>query len=175
MMGAREMSGSGGWSQESGGGDVRRGPGLWAAILAFGLLVVMTAGSLKVMRGRGTPQDTGEAVRSHKESIDAVSIMGSRRFEAGEDDFREVNAVALMGQSTVDLRNVRLSGERAKIDAVAIMGHVVIIVPPDWEVVSGTVVAAGSISNQARKSVVENPKRVAIDGFVLMGRLDVQR
>ena len=174
MMGAQEMSGSGG-SQGDRSAEVHRGPGPWAAILAFGLLVLMTAGSLKVLRERGTPQDTGETVRVHKESIDAVSIMGTRRFEAGEDELREVNAVALMGQTTVDLRNVRLSGERASIDAVAIMGHVVIIVPPDWEVAIGTVVAAGAVDNQARKSDVASPKRVKIDGFVLMGRMDVQR
>jgi predicted membrane protein len=175
MMGAQEMSGSGGWSQGDRGGEVRRGPGMWAALLAFGLLVVMTVGSVKVLRERAPATGESEIARHHDDSVDAVSIMGARRFDAGEGEFRTVDAVAIMGESTVDLRNARLSGERAVIDAVAIMGRVEILVPPDWEVTTGDLVAAGSVGNMARRSDVANPKKVKVDGFVFMGRLDVHR
>jgi predicted membrane protein len=184
MMGAQEQAGSGsggmssrpgGWSHDDAGDGARRGPGLWAALLAFGLLVVMAAGSVKVLRERGPRTTTGEADQSADGSIDATAIMGGREVDAGTREFRTVDAVAIMGHSTVDLRNARLSGERAVIDAVAIMGRVEIIVPPDWEVTKGDMLTAGSISNMARRSEAENPKQVRIDGVVLMGRLDVHR
>jgi hypothetical protein len=68
-----------------------------------------------------------------------------------------------------------VSGDRPVIQAVAIMGHVDILVPPDWEIVTGDMLTAGSMKNMARHAEVENPVRVRIDGVVMMGRLDVRR
>ena len=78
MMGAQDRAGSGmsgmperpgGWSRGAGGGEARRGPGIWAAVLAFGLLVVMAVGSLKILREREVgpadpaPEGAGPAPR----------------------------------------------------------------------------------------------------------------
>jgi len=195
MMGAQDQAGSGmggmsarpgGWSRGAGGGEARRGPGLWAAILAFGLLVVMAAGSLKVLREREVgPADSvsggsGSLLpelpeRDSDDSIDAIAIMSGQRFDGGSGEFRTADAVAIMGHSVLDLRNARVRGEKAVIDVVAIMGHVEIIVPPDWEVVKGDMFSAGAVRNMTRSTGVENPKKVRIDGVVMMGRLDVRR
>jgi hypothetical protein len=184
MMGAQDQAGSvaggmsarpGGSSQGAGGGEARRGPGLWAAVLAFGLLVVMTAGSLRALRGRGERPASEPFEQGADDSIDAIAIMGGQRFDGGTGEFRTADAVAIMGHSVLDLRKARVRGERAVIDVVAIMGHVEILVPPDWEVATGDMLSAGAVRNQARKSEAENPKQVRIDGAVLMGRLDVRR
>jgi len=199
MMGAQEQAGSGaggmsarpgGWSRGTGGGEARRGPGLWAAVLAFGLLVVMTAGSLKILRERGGPVEPtsvgpwslvpgslerGSLKRDPDDSIDAVVVMGGRTFDGGTGEFRTADVVAIMGHSVLDLRNAQVRGEKAVIDVVAIMGHVEIIVPPDWEVVTGDMLSAGAVRNLARRTDAEVKKKVRIDGAVLMGRLDVRR
>jgi len=182
MMGAQD---------QARGGDARRGPGLWAAVLAFGLLIVMAAGSLKVLREREIgPVDPasaepvsvgpwsvaqGSLERDADGSIDAVAVMGGRTFDGGSGEFKEADAVAIMGHCVLDLRNARVRGGKAVIDVVAIMGHVEIIVPPDWEVTTGDMFSAGAVRNLARRSEAENPKKVRIDGAVLMGRLDVRR
>jgi len=195
MMDAQESTGSGtggmsarpeGWPDEAGGGgDTHRGPGLWAAVLAFGLLIVMTLGSLKILRERGgeaEPASTGlmsllpgSQARGADDSIDAVVIMGGRRFDGGSGEFKEADAVAIMGHCVLDLRNTQVRDGKAVIDVVAIMGHVEVIVPPDWEVRTGDMFAAGAVKNLARHADMENPKQVRIDGAVMMGRLDVRR
>ena len=176
MMGAQD---------QARGGETRRGPGLWAAILAFGLLVVMAAGSLRILRERGGSAEPvsmgpwsvvqGSPERDADDSIDAVAIMSGVQFDGGSGEFREADAVAIMGHCVLDLRNTRVRGEKAVIDVVAIMGHVELIVPPDWEISTGDMFSAGAVRNLARKSEAENPKQVRIDGAVLMGRLDVRR
>lgn len=176
MMGAQD---------QARGGETRRGPGLWAAVLAFGLLVVLAAGSLKALRDRSGPADaasagpgtrvTGLLEHDTDDCIDAVAIMSDRTFDGGAGEFTKVDAVAIMGHFVLDLRNARVRGEKAVIDVVAIMGHVELIVPPDWEITTGDMLSAGKVRNLARRSAAENPKKVRIDGVVLMGRLDVRR
>jgi len=194
MMSAQDQTGTGtsgmpgrpdGQLRGAGGGDAHRGPGLWAAVLAFGLLVVMTAGSVKVLRERGGSADDGSSrpfglvtvVPKHNAdgNIEAVAVLGGQRFEGGTVEFRSADAVAIMGHCVLDLRNARVLGEKATIDVVAIMGHVEIIVPADWEIVTGDMFSAGAVRNLARRTQAENPTKVRIDGAVLMGRLDVRR
>jgi hypothetical protein len=146
-----------------------------AAILAFGILVAMTAGSLKILRERGEAAAPAGHVSVRGGSIDAIAVMSGQSFNAGTAEFKEVDAVAIMGRTVLDLRHARVSGDRPVIQAVAIMGHVDILVPPDWEIVTGDMLTAGSMKNMARHAEVENPVRVRIDGVVMMGRLDVRR
>jgi hypothetical protein len=177
MMGAQD---------QARGGETRRGPGLWAAVLAFGLLVLMAVGSLKVLGERKVgpaepaSADPGSLVpgvleRDSDNSIDAVAVMGDRTFDGGSGEFKEADAVAIMGHCVLDLRNAQVQGDRAVIDVVAIMGHVEIIVPPDWEVTTGDMLSAGAVKNLARRTEAEIKKKVRIDGAVLMGQLDVRR
>ena len=175
VSGSGGMSGQpGGWGQGT-GEQARRGPGLVAAVLAFGLLVLMAVGSVRVMRERqGSPiVETFENGRHGK--VDAVAIMGGREFDVGSKEFRTADAVAIMGHCVLDLRNAQVQGDRAVIDAVAIMGSVEILVPPDWEVKTGDMISAGAVKVMTGKTVAEDPKQVRIDGAVLMGRLEVRR
>src|SRR5262245_27571536 len=164
----------GGFMHETGSGTARRGPGMAAALLAFGVLVLMTAASVKLMKERRTPLI--ENVReTHSATIETLAIMGPSTVVGRSEEFRGAEAIAIMGHTLLDLRRGVRGDKPLTIEAVAIMGRVEIIVPPDWEIVSDDMITAAGARSVARHASVDNPRKVRLDGVVIMGRLDIHR
>lgn len=159
---------------QAGAGHEAHRPGYIAAILAFGVLVLIGAWSLSYMRGQRTPLIENSSETSDA-AFEALAVMGEQRFVSRAEDFRSADAVGVMGHCVLDLRQAAMTGDHAEIDAVAVMGHVEILVPPDWIVVPDDVVTVGSFVNRARHSDAENPRTVKLTGAVFLGELQVRR
>ena len=180
MMSAQSQAGPGAYGGQEGrggvagaGGEAQR-PGYGAAIVAFGLLVLIGAWSLNYMHGHQTPLFEN-LTESSSGKIEALAVMGEKRFISHTEDFEEADAVGVMGHCIVDLRQAAIADGKAEIDAVAVMGQVIILVPPDWEVVPDDVVTVGSLENRARHSDAANPRTVKLTGAVLLGEILVRR
>ncbi|HUD70450.1 MAG TPA: LiaF domain-containing protein [Dongiaceae bacterium] len=158
---------------QGGDGAVYR-PGYGSAIAAFGLLVLIAAGSVRYMREHQGPVFENSA-ESSSGKVDAVAVMGEKRVTSLAGEFRSADAVGVMGHCILDLRQATMQGDTATIDAVAVMGQVEIFVPPDWIVLPDDVLTVGSLVNRARHSDAPNPRTVNLTGAVLMGEIQVRR
>ena len=180
MMSVQSQAGPGAYGsrQDSGGahgaGREAWRPGFGAAILAFGILVLLAAGSLHYMRERQGPMFENSS-ESSSSRLEAVAVMSEKRVTSRAAEFESADAVGVMGHCTLDLREAVLTGDRATIDAVAVMGRVDIIVPPDWIVVPDDVVTVGALVNRARRSEAENPRTVKLTGAILLGNILIRR
>jgi predicted membrane protein len=180
MMSVQSQAGPGTYGGEPGSGGAPGGgaaayrPGYGAAIAAFGLLVLMAAGSFKYMRGREEPVFENSS-ESSSGKLEAVAVMGEKRVTSRAGDFRTADAVGVMGHCILDLRQATMQGDTATIDAVAVMGQVEILVPADWIVLPDDVLTVGSLVNRARHSDAANPRTVNLTGAILMGEIQVRR
>ncbi len=180
MMNVQSQAGPGTYGGDPGtGGAPGRDaaayrPGYGAAIVAFGLLVLMAAGSFQYMR-----EHQGAVFENSTESsngkLEAVAVMGGKRVTSTAGEFRSADAVGVMGHCILDLRQATMQGDTASIDAVAVMGQVEILVPADWIVLPDDVLTVGSLVNRARHSDVANPRTVKLTGAVLMGEIQIRR
>jgi predicted membrane protein len=180
MINVQSQAGPGAYGGQQGAGGAQGGdaaayrPGYGAAIAAFGLLVLIAVGSIRYMKERPTPLFENSSESSNGK-IEAVAVMGQKHFTSHATEFTSADAVGVMGHCILDLRQATLTGEKAEIDAVAVMGQVQILVPPDWIVIPDDVITIGSLVNRARHSDVENPRTVKLTGAVMMGEIQIGR
>lgn len=181
MMNVQSQAGPGsyGGAQGPGGaqgqGEVAHGPGYGAALLAFGLLVVIAVGSVRYMREHDMPPVFENSSESGSSQVEAVAVMGQKRFTSKAGEFRNADAVAVMGHCILDLRQAVPVEGRVEIDAVAVMGQLDILVPADWEVVPDDVITIGSFVNRARHTDAANPRTVKLTGAVMLGEMQIRR
>jgi len=180
MMSVQSQAGPGAYGGEPGTGGAPGGdaaayrPGYGAAIAEFGLLVLLAAGSFRYMREhQGTVFENSTETSSGK--LEAVAVMGAKRFTSLAGEFRSADAVGVMGHCILDLRQATMQGDTATIDAVAVMGQVEIFVPADWIVLPDDVLTVGTLVNRARHSDAPNPRTVKLTGAVMMGEIQIRR
>jgi hypothetical protein len=83
-------------------------------------------------------------------------------------------ALAWWGGAELDFRQAELTADVTVVRAVAIMGGISIIVPPDLEVeVSGTGLLGG-IANRTKGPAKPGARTLIIRGFALMGAVEVK-
>ena len=126
-----------------------------------------------------------------RERLRLVALMGEDHRAAFDMPFGGAKMTTVMGSSRLDLRDAKLEpGEEAVIDVFGMMGEVRLIVPEGWIVdvrttpVMGGVKDVREIANRRRRiagededdrasrpSAVEDPPRLVVRGFIMMGGL----
>ena len=103
-----------------------------------------------------------------------VALMGNTarrgRWQVGE----QTNAITVMGNSTIDLRDAILSGPDLRIAVLCLMGNVHVIVPEGVDVDLGVIALMGNKVDRRSRPAHANAPVVRLEGFVLMGNLTVR-
>ncbi len=89
---------------------------------------------------------------------------------------RRTNALQLMGDLKLDLREVLAPGETLEVETWSLMGDVKIVVPPGTDVVvsGGTVLGDVKTETDPREQTARNGARLVVRGYTLMGDVVVR-
>lgn len=123
-----------------------------------------SAGSFPAERMGGSPGPTR-----------AVAVMSESTHKGAWVVPREFQALAVMGQVSIDLRSARFAERETTITAYAVMGEVEITVGDDVEVDVSGFGFMGSFQHGASGPGLPGAPRVRITGFALMGEVSVKR
>ena len=106
----------------------------------------------------------------------SLCVMGDRKMVGDWLNSDQAVTLTLMGSTTFDLRDTALPPGRLKIDAIAIMGEVRIIVPQGLPVRMSAFPFMGEANVQAsvERRVDRNRPWVDVSGIALMGSITVR-
>lgn len=116
-----------------------------------------------------------QSVRARRASRWIVSIMGGAGRKGRWRPADELNVVAVMGGSDIDLRGAEVAGPEIVITAVAVMGGVEVIVPEGVEVeLNGFDLMGGHDEQLADVPTRPGTPLVRVRAFSLMGGVTVK-
>jgi hypothetical protein len=137
---------------------------LWPLILiGAGLSMVARASGFSI----GAPQTSTPAESS------VVAVLSSRSVAVTSRVFSAASVFAFMGSCKLDLTGAEMGEGRAVVDATAIWGGIVVLVPPDWEVLSEVVPVMGGFEMKAASSTAPR-RQLLVRGTALMGGIEVK-
>lgn len=90
---------------------------------------------------------------------------------------RKTNALLLMGDVKLDLREVLAPGETLEVESWALMGDVKIVVPPGTDVVITGGTLLGDVKTESDQREQPSPRtgaRLVVRGYTLMGDVTVR-
>jgi hypothetical protein len=105
-----------------------------------------------------------------------VSIMGGSQRNGQWTVPRQLNIVALMGGSQIDLREARLPTGVVEIRVLAMMGGVQVLVPPQLSVEASGTAIMGGFAHVERAPSQPDPGAtvVRVTGFCMMGGVHIE-
>lgn len=106
----------------------------------------------------------------------ALALMGGNSRKGEWAAPRQLHAVALMGGVELDFRDARLAAGETHVIAVAVMGGIDIIVPPDLPVTVRGLGVLGGVDQveQAVEEADSEAPRLMVTAFACMGGVGVQ-
>ncbi len=110
----------------------------------------------------------------HAEYIRTFSMLSSSELRPMSRPFRGADLSAVLGGVSLDLTSARMEGDTARIDVFAFAGGIDIHVPPDWTVTSKVATLLGGFTDKRRPTTTLPTKTLIIDGFAIMGGIDVK-
>ena len=155
----------------------RSGPGVGAALLAFMVFALITAGAFLLAPAGGAPNRTWSAAQIEESPdggrLEMVTVARRSEHRSEARAFRRAEMVTIAGRGELDLTAVKMAGESGRLEVVVIGGRADVRVPPEWAVETSDSLAAGAIVNRARKAEGEPARRLVLEAVVLGGRLEV--
>lgn len=152
----------------------------WDVFFPAALLVV--GGSLvwRAFSGPGRPERAAAAAEPDA-YVRAFAVMAGNERRSVSTALRGGDLTAFMGGVTLDLRQARIDGHEAVIDAIAFWGGIEIRVPEDWVVVSRVIPLMGGFEDKTRPPAppVERATpvvapRLVVRGVAIMGGIEVK-
>lgn len=114
------------------------------------------------------------ADEEHAEYIRTFAMLSSSELRPMSRPFRGADLSAVLGGVNLDLTSARMEGDIARIDVFAFCGGIDIHVPPDWTVTSKVATLLGGFTDKRRPTTTLPTKTLIIDGFSIMGGIDVK-
>jgi cell wall-active antibiotic response 4TMS protein YvqF len=144
----------------------------------FWPVLVLAIGASIVWRSLRGPRPAREGAPDLAQTFSAFALMSGVGLRNASQDFRGGEATAIMGGCEIDLRDARVAGGDAVVDAFALWGGVELKVPEGWQVVSEVLPIMGAFEDKTRPArsgeSVESPRpRLVIKGFAIMGGIEV--
>jgi predicted membrane protein len=159
--------------------------GLYAALIAFALFMLVAVGSYAAFQRQGgsaafdqeghdifvvTP---GKHTKDAGGKIEMASFFHNTQYASHATDFKHAEVVAIVGHSTLDLTGARLGESGGTIEAVALCGRADIKVPPDWTVKSKDYTVLGAVHNAGTDGVTAQEKVVQLEAVAIIGSVNV--
>jgi hypothetical protein len=162
-------------------GILQLGAGLWVLgwnlgilhVSIFDLWPLVLIGAGLSMVARATGFTVGGPQTSTPAESSVVAVLSSRNVAVTSRVFSAASVFALMGSCKLDLTGAEMGEGRAVVDATAIWGGIVILVPPDWEVLSEVVPVMGGFEMKAASSTLPR-RQLLVRGAALMGGIEVK-
>jgi predicted membrane protein len=110
----------------------------------------------------------------HAEYIRSFAILSGSELRPMSRPFRGADLTALLGGVKLDLTSARMDGDSARIDVIAFCGGIEIYVPPDWTVTSKVATLLGGFTDKRRPTTTAPTKTLILDGFAVMGGIEVK-
>jgi len=110
----------------------------------------------------------------HAEYIRSFAILSGSELRPMSRPFRGADLSAVLGGINLDLTSARMEGDSAMIDVIAFCGGIEIHVPPDWTVTSKVATLLGGFSDKRRPTTTLPTKTLILDGFAVMGGIEVK-
>lgn len=146
---------------------------IWPVLLIlFGLIIFIA--TLRTTGGR--KKKNGE-VPIVNNTFETSLIMAGREDEIHSKEFESGYVSVIMGGLELDMRNAELKGEEAVLNLKLVMGGVELWVPQHWEIISKCSPVMGGIENKTRRHSIDDdssPKRLIIDGSIVMGGIEIR-
>ncbi len=168
---------AGGWLILHELGVVRHGiAGLWPlALVLIGGRILLNTSRRPRLRSVSGPAPLAAGVGNHgRVKVDAVMSSMEHRIRPGDFSGGEINAV--MGSIELDLRDATLAGGGAELEANAVMGSIVLIVPRGWTVASSVSSVLGTVEDHTeRPAASELPQNtLVLRGGAVMGGIEIR-
>ncbi len=141
-------------------------------------LLFIAAGVAMIGRGqlerglRAAHENMANGATPNGGNLHAVAVMSGNKMSVSEPDFRRAEATAVMGGLEIDLRQSDIQSE-AVLSVFAVWGGIVLKVPPQWSVVCQGMPIMGAIEDKTVPPLTPG-KRLIVDGFVLMGGVEIK-
>ena len=145
----------------------------------FWPLLVLAIGASIVWRSLRGPRPVREGAADVAQTFSAFAVMSGVGLRSAAQDFRGGEATAVMGGCEIDLREARIAGGDAVVDAFALWGAVELKVPEGWQVVSEVIPIMGAFEDKTRPAPAGAPvevgrPRLVVKGFAIMGGIEVK-
>jgi len=110
----------------------------------------------------------------HAEYLRTFAMLSGSELRPISRPFRGADLSAILAGVQLDLTSARMEGDIARIEVFAFCGGIDIRVPPDWTVTSKVATLMGSYTDKRRPTTTLPTKTLIIDGFAVMGGIDVK-
>lgn len=124
--------------------------------------------------GAQTVWEARSADEDHSEYIRSFAMLSGSELRPMSRPFRGADLTAILGGVKLDLTSARMEGDNARIDVIAFCGGIEIYVPPDWTVTSKVATLLGGFSDKRRPTTTLPTKTLILDGFAVMGGIEVK-
>ncbi len=149
---------------------------VYVSIWDYWPLLLILAGIRIVWRGM--IGKSRQAASDSAATVNAVAMLGGMSRASSSPDFRGGDMIAFMGSCEIDLRQARIAGGPAVVDAFAFWGGVEIQVPEDWVVIAKGVPFMGGYEDNTRPlpaGLSSEPRQeLIVKGFAIMGGVEVK-
>jgi predicted membrane protein len=139
---------------------------LWPGIVFLFLGAALAFGAL---RPRGPEPDGVPSA----DTLRLIAFMGGTERSSASQSFRGGELTAIMGGCELDLTRAQPVEGGAVIETLAFMGGIDIKVPEDWAVECRGVPFMGGYEDSTRPPALDTGKRLVINGFAMMGGVEV--
>lgn len=143
----------------------------WAV---FGPTLLVLLGGAVVWRAFShptPPKPTDSA--DHSSFINTFAVMSGSEHKPNVP-FQGANLGSVMGGVKLDLTGVEMQGDTAIIDIFTVMGGVEIYAPREWEVTNKVITFMGASVDKRRPAQSPSSKKLILQGFVLMGGIEIK-
>jgi predicted membrane protein len=167
------------------GEQTRSHTGLYAALIAFALFMLVAVGSYAAFQRQGGSaafdQDghdffvvtPGKHTKDTGGKIEMASFFHNTLYASHTTGLKHAEVVAIVGHSTLDLTGAQLSESGGKIEAVALCGRADIKVPPDWTVKTKNFTVLGAVRNAGPDGNPTPEKVVQLEAVAIIGAVNV--
>jgi predicted membrane protein len=114
------------------------------------------------------------ADEDHAEYIRSFAMLSGSELRPMSRPFRGADLSAVLGGVKLDLTSARMEGDNARIEVFAFCGGIEIHVPPDWTVTSKVATLLGGFTDKRRPTTTLPTKTLILDGFAVMGGIEVK-
>ena len=159
--------------------------GLYAALVAFALFMLLAVGSYAVFQRQGGSAAfereghdiimvaPGQHTTDAGGKIEMASFFHSAVHVSRATDLKHAEVVAIVGHSTLDLTGAQLAGSGGTIEAFALLGRADIKVPADWTVKTKDFTVLGAIRNVTPAGEPAPEKVVQLEAVAVIGAVNV--